>query len=283
MNHTRVTFDETAESLGSDVFLDDATLAALPQTTPAGGRRVASWRDVVVAEKEDEARIAHGACRSTLDFVRWEHEYAHKDATSLATEGQRLRWIGNAHFSANNFARSAASYTRGAREADFSEKDTHLKHIFYTNRACSNLPLKNCTLALSDAQRAIEHRPDYVRAHIRKALALVGLDRPRDAADAVFACAKICADAEAQRSAAMGSTDVKGLGSAARHMTLSHTPALSSTCQQFTPAQAKAEAVMKDEERLYLCCVLHKAYPLPQEIAPAVEMLADIRLEVWAT
>ena len=264
-----------------------------------GGRRgVGEWRDAVLVEKEDDERRVRGLVRPTRDFVRWGDASPHAEDDTLPTEGQRLRWTGNARFAENNFAQSAGRYTQGVKEAELSEKDAHLKHIFYTNRASALLPLKNYSLALSDAQKAIDHRPAHVLAHIRKALALLGLNRPADATDAIYACARISADAEAQRKAAMATPEQLfaaavaaggggggggvGAAAAARGLGLGAVPpsALSERCQQFQPAQRTREAGLKEEERQYLCCLLHKACPLPGTIPAAVEMLFDTRLQV---
>eukprot|EP01060_Flectonema_neradi_P009252 TRINITY_DN16608_c0_g1_i1.p1 TRINITY_DN16608_c0_g1~~TRINITY_DN16608_c0_g1_i1.p1 ORF type:complete len:1141 (+),score=282.46 TRINITY_DN16608_c0_g1_i1:53-3424(+) len=152
------------------------------------GDEIFSWRDSVVKKAMQES----GSQRSHWDYVRWHGAQIHTDSKTLPTEGMKLRWTGNKHFGDDNFACSALSYSAGVKEAQQSEIDIHLRHIFYTNRASANLPLGNFALSLSDANKALEYRPGYVRAHIRKALALLGLQQLDDAAEAIFCCARTC-------------------------------------------------------------------------------------------
>ena len=154
----------------------------------ATGEEIFEWRDTVVKKIQQET----GSQRSHWDYVRWNEAQMHSNAETLPTEGMKLRWTGNKRFADDNFACSVLSYSAGVKEAQQSEVDIHLRHIFYTNRASANLPLGNFALALSDANKALEYRPGYVRAHIRKALALLGLQQLDNAAQAIFCCAQTC-------------------------------------------------------------------------------------------
>ncbi|KAJ9471024.1 cAMP-dependent protein kinase regulatory subunit [Diplonema papillatum] len=108
------------------------------------------------------------------------------------SEGMRLRGEGNTCYASGGFASSARKFADGVKEAQVSAKDAHLQHIFLTNRASANLSLGNYALAMTDAQKAIELRPHYARAHVRKALAFLAMHRAEDATHCIYHCIELC-------------------------------------------------------------------------------------------
>ena len=77
---------------------------------------------------------------------------------------------GNAAMKAGRFDEAVACYTEGV-EADRANRGGNL-HVLYSNRSAAQLSAGRHAMAVADAQRAIDAKPDWSRGHMRRAAAL---------------------------------------------------------------------------------------------------------------
>ena len=121
--------------------------------------------------------------------------------------------LGNTAFSAGNYADAVKHFT-DAIGVDAAN------HVFYSNRSAAYAALNDYDAALTDADKTVAIKPDWVKAYSRKGAALYGLKRYDDACDAYNkgleidgtndACKSGLADAETAAVRAMGAAGPGG-------------------------------------------------------------------------
>ena len=85
--------------------------------------------------------------------------------------------LGNTAFSAGNYADAVKHFT-DAIGVDAAN------HVFYSNRSAAYAALNDYDAALTDADKTVAIKPDWVKGYSRKGAALYGLKRYDDACDA---------------------------------------------------------------------------------------------------
>ncbi|KNH08062.1 stress-inducible protein STI1 [Perkinsela sp. CCAP 1560/4] len=85
---------------------------------------------------------------------------------------------GNAAFKQGNFADAIDFYSKAI--AALAPEDSQCAAL-YSNRAASNLSLGNKEAALSDAEKCIEAKPEWVKGYFRKGMAYNALERYAEA------------------------------------------------------------------------------------------------------
>ncbi|KAI9203058.1 uncharacterized protein BJ171DRAFT_460857 [Polychytrium aggregatum] len=95
-----------------------------------------------------------------------------------------LKSLGNKAFSAKDYTTAIGHFSK-AIEIDASN------HVLYSNRSASYASLKQYTEALADAEKAVALKPDWAKGYSRKGVALFGLGKHSDAAEAYQAGLKI--------------------------------------------------------------------------------------------
>ncbi|PSC68906.1 malonate-ligase [Micractinium conductrix] len=105
-----------------------------------------------------------------------------------AAAAAALKAKGNAEFSKGELAAAVSSWTEALSLLDRQPNPQGL-HLLYGNRAAAALKLGDFTAALRDAEAALAVEPAWAKALYRKAAALQGLGRRRDAAAAALAAA----------------------------------------------------------------------------------------------
>jgi len=121
--------------------------------------------------------------------------------------------LGNTAFSAGNYADAVKHFT-DAIGVDAAN------HVFYSNRSAAYAALNDYDAALTDAEKTVAIKPDWVKGYSRKGAALYGLKRYDDACDAYNkgleidgtndACKSGLADAETAAVRAMGAAGPGG-------------------------------------------------------------------------
>ena len=121
--------------------------------------------------------------------------------------------LGNTAFSAGNYADAVKHFT-DAIGVDAAN------HVFYSNRSAAYAALNDYDAALTDADKTVAIKPDWVKGYSRKGAALYGLKRYDDACDAYNkgleidgtndACKSGLADAETAAVRAMGAAGPGG-------------------------------------------------------------------------
>ena len=100
-------------------------------------------------------------------------EMTAKEAKSLRSEGNRL-------FVKNDYVGAEKKYTEAISKIEACGK-TEVKefefHLLLSNRSACYLKRSERKLALEDAERACKISPKYVKVFVRKALALIALER----------------------------------------------------------------------------------------------------------
>lgn len=92
-----------------------------------------------------------------------------------------LKDQGNAAFAAKKFSRAAELYGK----AIALEPSGATSHVLYSNRAAALLELGGkAQLALADADKCVELKPDFLKGHLRRAMSLQALGRHNEAVDA---------------------------------------------------------------------------------------------------
>jgi serine/threonine-protein phosphatase 5 len=81
-------------------------------------------------------------------------------------EAQKLKEIGNKKFSEQRYAESEIFYTKAIDMTPLDERK--LLAVLYSNRAFSQLKLENFGSAITDANKALECDPSYVKAYYRR-------------------------------------------------------------------------------------------------------------------
>ena len=94
--------------------------------------------------------------------------------TTPTSNVEELKALGNKEFAAGNFNNSIKHFTE-AIQLDPSNS------VLYSNRSAAYASSKNYQSALVDAERAVELKPEWVKAWSRKATALQGLGRWEEA------------------------------------------------------------------------------------------------------
>jgi len=92
---------------------------------------------------------------------------------------QELKEQGNKKFGEGDYSAAAELYTQAIAANPPGTA------VLFSNRANARLKAQEYEGALEDAVRAIELDPTFVKAHHRRALALLALNRPREAAEAL--------------------------------------------------------------------------------------------------
>jgi len=85
---------------------------------------------------------------------------------------------GNAAFQKNNLPEAISCYTK-AIESDPTN------HLFYSNRSTAYFNSKEYVKSLEDAVKTLELKPDWVKAHFRKAECLFKIDRLKESTLAI--------------------------------------------------------------------------------------------------
>ncbi|XP_037072255.1 stress-induced-phosphoprotein 1-like [Pollicipes pollicipes] len=92
-------------------------------------------------------------------------------------KAEELKKQGNAATAAGNHQEAVRLYSE-AIQADPTN------HVLWSNRSAAHASLKQYEAALSDAEKAIEHQPDWSKGYSRKGLALTYLQRHAEAIQA---------------------------------------------------------------------------------------------------
>ncbi|GMF44857.1 unnamed protein product [Phytophthora fragariaefolia] len=110
----------------------------------------------------------------SLTVAKVAAKFSNRVANQTAAE---WKGKGNAALSAGNAREAVECYTK-AIELDPSD------HVFYSNRSAAYLSLDDASLALADAERCIQTKPDWAKGFSRKGAALHALRRYDEAAAA---------------------------------------------------------------------------------------------------
>eukprot|EP00039_Didymoeca_costata_P003865 m.70187 g.70187 ORF g.70187 m.70187 type:complete len:579 (+) comp12114_c0_seq3:183-1919(+) len=97
--------------------------------------------------------------------------------TTLEERVEHKRQLGNEQFSLKNFQQAAVYYTEAIHIKDDIPS-------IWANRAMCWLKLSEPSKALNDADKCVELDPKYVKAHFRRGVALVAMERFREACQA---------------------------------------------------------------------------------------------------
>jgi len=108
---------------------------------------------------------------------------------STEEEADRLKGLANDAFKANDLTKSVMLYTEALAHAHRNSLDSIA--VLYSNRSCAMLKLGRLEHALADADKAIEGRPDWAKAHSRKGAALRLMDRNNEAYFSYLECCKL--------------------------------------------------------------------------------------------
>jgi tetratricopeptide (TPR) repeat protein len=98
---------------------------------------------------------------------------------AIAEIAQSLKSRGNDHFQRKEWQEAQEYYTKAISS---NPKDA----TFYANRSACQVQLGNYEAALDDATLAVGLRPDWTKAHYRKAVALLALGRHHHGALAAY-------------------------------------------------------------------------------------------------
>jgi len=138
-------------------------------------------------EREREENLQRQRQRDEEERERQRKELENKikresDPKYMAEE---FKLQGNDYFAKKDYVSAIDSYTKAI--------EIHQDGVFYSNRAACYIQQQNADydMALQDATKAIELKPDFGRAHSRKAKALLGLKRYNEAKEYAIQAAKL--------------------------------------------------------------------------------------------
>jgi len=117
------------------------------------------------------------------EFTRfYEQVLVNESGKGQYKEMLELKEEGNTFFRSGDYLKAAATYTKAIKAAaDHGiENDAKLAPI-YSNRSASFLKLSKVTQALTDAEKCVELKPDWDKAHFRKAAALEASEKDAEA------------------------------------------------------------------------------------------------------
>jgi tetratricopeptide (TPR) repeat protein len=93
---------------------------------------------------------------------------------------------GNRHFAAGEYDTASACYTEAIRHCPRSHEHDERRAVFYCNRAACAVSAGRADDAVYDCDRALELRPDYVKAVVRRAAMLEKLGQLDEALRGAF-------------------------------------------------------------------------------------------------
>jgi len=117
------------------------------------------------------------------EFTRfYEQVLVNESGKGQYKEMLELKEEGNSFFRSGDYLKAAATYTKAIKAAaDHGiENDAKLAPI-YSNRSASFLKLSKVSQALQDAEKCCELKPDWDKAHFRKAAALEASEKDAEA------------------------------------------------------------------------------------------------------
>ncbi|KAK0635492.1 serine/threonine-protein phosphatase 5 [Bombardia bombarda] len=99
-------------------------------------------------------------------------------------EAVALKNKGNEAFAAHDWPTAIEYYSKAI---ELNDQD----HTYWSNRAQAHLKMESYGYAIRDATKAVEIKPDFVKAYYRRATAYAAILKPRDAVKDFKTCVKI--------------------------------------------------------------------------------------------
>jgi len=99
----------------------------------------------------------------------------------MGSEQEQLKEKGNKFFAEHQYHKAVDFYTQAINADTTFSANVKLGPILHSNRAAANLKIESYGSAISDAEKAIELDPKFVKAYYRKGSALIALNKYSDA------------------------------------------------------------------------------------------------------
>jgi stress-induced-phosphoprotein 1 len=153
----------------------DAAIA-LAETQTKAGDIYDAFKTVDTALRLDPT---NSKLNSLMEKIRPQYERSEKSRVASLGKEEKLKEDGDSKFKAADFEGAIKAYT--ACLAACSDKSTELALKCYGNRAACYKQLSNFDGTIEDCTSVLEHKPDDVKALVRRAQALEACERYKSA------------------------------------------------------------------------------------------------------